>query len=215
MAHQSTNRVVIADDDALVRHALVSLIGTIPEIEIVGEAFDGASAYAILDQTDATTLLMDVRMPNVNGIAALPRIRARFPNLRIVMMTAYGADRLIAHAMQAGADSVIRKAATRLELVDAVMGWTTNHFLDGGAKFPKSGLGAQASPREQEVGRRVATGHTNEQIADDLQLSVNTVKTYVSRLFVKHGVSNRVQLANLLNGMPVQRDLVKSNGAEL
>lgn len=209
MASEPLTRVVVVDDDSLVRLALRSVLSNVPNLEIVGEASDGGSAFQVLLTAPADVLLMDVRMPSVNGIAALPRIRSQFPALRIILMTAFGAERLAAHAKLAGANGVLRKSASRLEFVDAITGRV---LRESDSQPPKSGLGANASPREQEVGRRVAIGQTNEQISEALGLSVNTIKTYVSRLFVKYGVSNRVQLANLLNGMPIGQRAQSNEG---
>jgi two-component system response regulator EvgA len=197
-------RLLIADDDPLVRTGLRMLLKR-EEVEIVGETGDGAGVLRLLENVPADVVLMDVQMPRVNGIAAIPPIRARFPDLRIVLMTTFQADRFVEHARTAGADALIRKSVSVPELVHALRGEKSP-----APRAPRT-LPAM-SPRERDVGMRIARGNSNDQIANDLGVSVNTVKTYVSRLFGKFGVANRVQLANTLNGVRLERSTLREPG---
>lgn len=190
-------RLLIADDDALVRAGLRALLQR-EEVDIVGEATDGLTVLRLLETVPADVVLMDVQMPRLNGIAAIPSIRARVPGVRIVLMTTFQADRFAEHAKTAGADALVRKSIPIPDLMRAIVG---DERMT--PRVPRSL--PSMSPRERDVGARIARGNSNDQIARDLGVSVNTVKTYVSRLFGKFGVSNRVQLANTLNGVRLGR----------
>ena len=199
-----TVRLIIADDDPLVRTGLRSLLRQ-DGLEIVAEASDGAGVLRLLDAVRADVILMDVQMPRLNGVAAIAPVRARLPDARIVLMTTFDADRFAVHAKTAGADAFVRKSAPLAELLAAIYGKAVQET--------RGRLSAtRLSPRERDVGIRIAGGSSNEQIATELGVSINTVKTYVSRLFGKFGVANRVQLANALNGLRGGRDSTRSLG---
>lgn len=199
-----TLRLLIADDDPLVRTGLRSLLRQ-DGLEIVAEAPDGAAVLRLLDAIRVDVLLMDVQMPRLNGVAAIAPVRARLPEARIVLMTTFDADRFAVHAKAAGADAFVRKSAPVAELLAAIYGRAVTET--------RGRVGAaRLSPRERDVGLRIASGSSNEQIASELGVSINTVKTYVSRLFSKFGVGNRVQLANALNGLRGGRDSGGSSG---
>lgn len=195
-------RLAIIDDDPLVVIGLRTLLERAHNIEIVGCANDGSGALAVIAQTEADTLLMDIQMPGTSGFSAMVTVRNHYPQLRIVLMTAHAPQRFEPHAIALGADAFVRKTAPIQEFVDAVRGWSPPQRDQNHARnHPLPPL----STRETEVGRKIARGQTNEEIAQDLGVSINTVKTYSSRLFTKLHVSNRVQLANLLNGTPIDR----------
>lgn len=186
-------RLIVVDDDPLARAGLRALLQR-EELEIVAEAADGAGLLRLLDVVRVDVVLMDVQMPRLSGVAAIAPVRARQPGLRVVLMTSFDSGRFAEHARVAGADAFVRKSASISELLSAIHGQTV------APTRPRPGL-AKLSPRERDVGTRIAGGRSNEEIATELGVSVNTVKTYVSRLFGKFGVSNRVQLANELNGV--------------
>lgn len=186
-----TMRVIIADDDPLVRAGLRTLLRG-EDVDVVGEAPDGTAVLRVIEAVSADVVLMDIQMPRTNGIAAIPAIRARRPGMRIVLMTTFDAERFAEHARVAGADAFVRKTSSVRDFLEALGGDV------GPETRPQRGFAA-LSPRERDVGMRIAGGSSNDQIAEALGVSVNTVKTYVSRIFSKLGVSNRVQLANALN----------------
>ncbi|WP_395640187.1 response regulator [Pseudolysinimonas sp.] len=188
-----TTRLIIADDDPLVRTGLRSLLRH-DSLEIVAEASDGAAVLRLLEVVRADVVLMDVQMPRLSGVAAIAPVRARLPDARIILMTTFDADRFAVHAKAAGADAFVRKSAPATEILAAIYGRTVREARG----HPGA---ARLSPRERDVGIRIAGGCSNEEIAVELGVSINTIKTYVSRLFAKFGVSNRVQLANAFNGL--------------
>ncbi|WP_246171787.1 response regulator [Microbacterium oryzae] len=217
-------RVVIVDDDAYVRAGLTLLLGTDPGIVVVGEAADGLSAAAAIETTDPDVVLMDIRMPRCDGIAATRRELDRDPDLAIIILTTFDADDLVVQALQAGARGFLLKDTPPDELVRAVhaaaRGGSTLtpsvwqrivHLAAGGAR-PASTADASAlsalTRREREVAAAVARGMSNADIAAELFLSLATVKTHVGRVLQKLGVDNRVQAAVLL------KDLAGSGSAE-
>lgn len=202
MIEKGPTRLVIVDDDPLVLLGLSMLLEHAPGIELVGSANDGSGVIAVVADSKATALLMDIQMPGTSGFSIMAALRNRFPDLRIVLMTAHAPSRFEPHALALGADAFIRKTASAQEFVDSIRGWSRD--LSHQAQLRGRSL-ARLSARETEVGRKIALGRTNDEIAYELGVSVNTVKTYTSRLFAKLHVTNRVQLANLLNGIPVER----------
>ncbi|TXK18996.1 response regulator transcription factor [Homoserinibacter sp. GY 40078] len=189
-----TKRILIIDDDPLVRLALQGLLSRVPGVSVVGEAADGGSAIRVLRSQEVDIVLLDIQLQQLSGFAVAPAIRGQFPNVRIVMMTTFSPDRFEAHAAATGADGFFRKSAHAQEIIAAVLGTERR-------AAPARSMGPRISPRERDVGEMIAQGRSNEQIAAALGVSVNTVKTYVSRLFVKFGVVNRVQLSNAVNGV--------------
>jgi DNA-binding NarL/FixJ family response regulator len=186
-------RLLLVDDDPLARHGLRAVL-SLSGVQIVGEARDGRSALRVLSGTAVDTVLMDVRMPGMNGIAAIRAIREATPSVRIVLMTSFKPEAFAEHAKVLGADGFVSKSASLPHLIAVLFG-------DREGSVSRRLSETRLSRREQDVATRIAHGETNEQIAQELVVSINTVKTYVSRLFTKFGVTNRVQLANALNGV--------------
>lgn len=207
-------RVVIVDDDRYVRAGLTLLLGTDPGIAVVGEADDGLSAGAAIAASEPHVVLMDIRMPRCDGIAATKRELERDPDLAIIILTTFDADDLVVQALQAGARGFLLKDTSPAELVRAVhaaaRGGSTltpsvwQRIVQLAAREPRptsTADGAMLSaltPREREVAAAVARGRSNADIAAELFLSLATVKTHVGRVLQKLGVDNRVQAAVLL-----------------
>jgi DNA-binding NarL/FixJ family response regulator len=187
--------VLVVDDDALVRAGLRLALRSVSGIRIVAEASSGNGAISALEQTPVDVVLMDVHMKSTNGIAATQVMRVRHPRIRIVLMSAFADEEFVVHARNVGADAFVPKEAALGEFAKAILG-SRQRTLDGARD---AGGSVSLSPQEHAVADRVAQGRSNEQIAAELNLSVNTVKTYASRIFTKVGVKNRVQLANLVN----------------
>ena len=201
--------VLVADDQELVRAGFVSLLARSTGIEVVGEAVDGADAVRQVTSLRPDVVLMDIRMPVLNGIEAITRIRAdrQSASTRIIVLTTFGLDEYVYGAFRAGADAFLLKDAETDELLrcidlvtqgDAFMSPSvTRTLLDDYASRP-SALPIKRPPaltaRERDVLHGVCAGLTNRQIADDLHLGTATVKSYVSRLLEKFVVATRVGL---------------------
>jgi DNA-binding NarL/FixJ family response regulator len=185
--------LLIVDDDALVRTGLRLALRSVPGLRIVTEASSGNMALSAMTHTRIDVVLMDVHMKNTNGIAATQVMRARYPGVRIVLISAFADEEFAVHARNVGADAFVPKEAELGEFVRAILGATAP------TEAPNAASGVSLSPQEFAVADRMAQGRSNEQIAADLNLSINTVKTYGSRIFSKVGVKNRVQLANRIN----------------
>ena len=201
--------VVVADDQSAVREGLVLLLGTLPGIVVAGEAADGEAAAELVAAVHPQVVLMDLNMPGCDGVAATGRITAEHPDTRIVVLTTYADDESIIGALQAGALGYLTKDATRAEIGRAVIAAAAGQavldpgvqkrLLSAAARAPDAGPaaampgGADLTPREAEVLRLIAAGHTNREIARGLFVTEATVKTHVNRIFAKTGAKDRVQ----------------------
>lgn len=201
--------VIVADDQELVRSGLVSLLHVEPDIEIIGQASDGREAVRLVHRLVPDVVLMDIRMPVLNGIEAIEQIRSdpSRDTTRIVVLTTFGLDDYVYGAFRAGADGFLLKDTRPSELVrcvrlvaqgDAMMSPSvTRTLLDDYLRRPSS-LPQRNAPdltdRELDVLRGVCDGLSNRQIAERIYIGTATVKTYVSRLLDKFGVPTRVGL---------------------
>jgi len=198
-------RVVVADDQQLVRTGLRMILNAEPDIEVVGEAADGRSAIAVCAELTPDVVLMDVRMPEVDGIEATHAVTAAGERPRVLMLTTFDLDEVVYDALRAGASGFLLKDAPEERLTTAI-----RVVAEGGSLFAPSVTtrlieefarrAPQARPdltgltdREREVLALVARGLSNAEIARQLYLSENTVKTHVGRLLTKLGVRDRVQ----------------------
>ncbi|MET0162605.1 MAG: response regulator transcription factor [Microbacteriaceae bacterium] len=207
----SAVRVVVVDDDALVRSGLGLLLGTDPGIVVVGEAGDGIEAQHVVDRERPDVVLMDIRMPRRDGLAATASILAAHPGLAILILTTFDADDDVLRALAAGARGFLLKDASPEELVRAVRAAAEGRstlapsVLDRVVQLavaqrrapdPAQVAAIDAlTPREREVAEAVARGASNADIAAALFLSIPTVKTHVGRVMAKLGVDSRVQVA--------------------
>jgi DNA-binding NarL/FixJ family response regulator len=202
-------RLVLADDQELVRSGLRLLLELEPDMAVVAEADDGASAVTEVLRTRPDVVLMDVRMPRVDGLEATRRIVASAPSTRVLVLTTFSADRLVYDALAAGASGFLLKDSSREHLVQGIRTVAEGHALLDPAitrrlveRFvrapppPTSGLPealAALSVREIDVLRLVARGRSNAEIAAVLFLGETTVKTYLGRLQTKLGLRDRLQ----------------------
>jgi DNA-binding NarL/FixJ family response regulator len=209
-------RVLLVDDDALVRSGLRMMLAGAEQIDVVGEVDDGRGVLAAVDVNHPHVVLMDIRMPQLDGIAATRLLRAQPQPPQVLVLTTFDADELVVRALRAGAAGFLLKDTPPAEIVRAI---ELVHAGDGTlsppvarrlialvAGDPDTGERHEAarermaalSAREREVALAVGRGLANAEIAAELYMSVATVKAHVSRLLTKLGVENRVQIALLV-----------------
>lgn len=189
--------LIIADDHPVVRTGLRGMLAGQPDFEIVGEAATGAEAVALTGQLQPDVVLMDLRMPEMDGVTAIARISERYPETNVLVLTTYDTDADILPAIEAGATGYLLKDAPREELFravraaargESVLAPTVASRLMGRMRAP----GEEAlSAREIEVLELVAEGASNKEIARQLHISKATVKTHLVHIFDKLGVSDR------------------------
>jgi DNA-binding NarL/FixJ family response regulator len=203
-----TIRVLIADDQALVRSGFRMIIEARDDLEVVGEAGDGAEAVRLAAETAPDVVLMDVRMPGTDGVTATQRLTAAGPAPRVIILTTYDLDETLYAALRAGASGFLLKDVRPAELVEAIRvvargeallaPTATRRLLDrfvATDTTPPAPIGAlaQLTEREREVLGRLARGAANAEIAAQLVVTEATVKTHVSAILRKLGVRDRVQ----------------------
>ncbi|MEV7289242.1 response regulator transcription factor [Streptomyces sp. NPDC093252] len=208
-------RLVLVDDDPLVRAGLALMLGGAEDIEIVGEAADGAEVDALVERVRPDVVLMDIRMPAVDGLTATAQLRGRRDAPQVVVLTTFHADEQVLRALRAGAAGFVLKDTPPAEILDAVRRVAagdpvlspavTRQLMERAAGTPGGddrrtrarGRIAALNDREREVAVAVGRGLSNAEIAGELYMSVATVKTHVSRVLAKLGLNNRVQIALL------------------
>ncbi|MEO7123238.1 MAG: response regulator transcription factor [Lacisediminihabitans sp.] len=192
-------RVLVADDHPIVRSGIVGLLGTAADVEVVGEASTGLEAVELALQLTPDLVLMDLRMPGLDGDAATAQILATHPDIRVVILTTYESDDSILTAIEAGASGYLLKAAPQDELLAGIRSVARGEvalapriaaLLVGRMQRPAA---PTLSPRETEVLGLVAQGQSNPVIAKSLFLSEATVKTHLLHVFEKLGVNDRTR----------------------
>jgi len=202
--------VLICDDQAIIRDGLALLLNLEPDIVVVGLAHDGAEALELAAQQQPDLILMDLKMPGMNGIEATRQMRARFPMIKVLVLTTYDDDEWVFDAVRAGADGYMLKDMPRDEVIKAVRGTVEGKtFVDpnvagkllgqvaGSQHRPASQITAILTGREVEVLRLLGQGCTNAEIAARLHLSEGTVRNHLSTIFAKLNVTDRTQAALL------------------
>ncbi|MEO0377131.1 MAG: response regulator transcription factor [Cyanobacteria bacterium P01_A01_bin.17] len=189
-------RVLVVEDHSVVRQGIVSILSQEDDITVIAEAQDGLEAVELHAAQQPDLTLMDLRMPNLDGVDAIAKIRAQTPNANIIILTTYDTDEDIYRGLHAGARGYILKDTTARELINAI------HTVHGGQRYipPKVALkladridGAALTDRELEVLQFLSKGNSNQDIADHLSISEGTVKFHVNNIFSKLGVSDRTQ----------------------
>jgi DNA-binding NarL/FixJ family response regulator len=210
-------RVLLVDDDALVRAGLKMMLAGAPRIEIVGEAEDGRGVLPAVDLHHPDVVLMDIRMPHLDGVAATRLLRTQPRPPSVLVLTTFDADELVMRALQAGAAGFLLKDSAHADIVRAI---EAVHAGDGtlspaiarrlialvagdhGAAARQEQARqrlASLTAREREVALAVGQGRSNSEIASQLHMSLATVKAHVSQLLTKLNVPNRVQVALLVH----------------
>jgi DNA-binding NarL/FixJ family response regulator len=208
-------RVLVVDDQRVVREGLATIVGSLPGVEVVGLAGDGGEAIQLAAQHEPDVVLMDLRMPETDGIQATTAIRSHHPTTQVVVLTTYADDASIVEALSAGATGYLTKDATRDDIRRALEAAVEGQgVLDptvqarlleaarAGVQAERQRAGPPRAPwpdgltdREAQVLALIAEGHSNGQIARQLYVSEATVKTHVNRILAKTGTRDRTQAA--------------------
>ena len=208
-------RVALVDDQALVRSGFRMMVEAEPDIEVVGEANDGLEALEMMHNVPVDVLLMDVRMPGIDGIETTKRIMDAGYPVKIIILTTFDLDEYVYQALRAGASGFLLKDARATEMVDAIRAVdsgdaimapsTTKRLLSNLVSGPDPGHRDRRldllTEREVDVLKEIARGASNTEIADNLHLAEGTVKTHISRLLAKLHARDRVHLVLLAYDM--------------
>jgi len=196
----NTIRILAVDDHPLLREGVAAVIDSQPDMALVAQASSGLEAIERFREHRPDVVLMDVRMPDMDGIAAMTRIRAEFPDARVIVLTTYPGDVQAVRAIKAGAMGYLLKGMLRLELVEAI-----RTVAAGGRRIPGEVAAALAehvggetlTPREVEVLRLVATGSSNKRVSVQLDLSEETVKAHMRSILAKLSANDRTHAVTI------------------
>ena len=208
---ESLIRVLICDDQWIVCEGLEAILTTDPDIEVVASVQDAVDALEQISRTEPDVVLMDLKMPGMNGIQATHEIRTRYPKVKVLVLTTYSADEWVLDAVRSGAAGYLLKGTPREELIQAVKGTAAGHtHIDpsiAGALVTEvvqqsvspaaTSIADLLSEREMDVLRLLARGLSNAEISNRLYLSQGTVRNYVSSILSKLQVADRTQAAVL------------------
>lgn len=201
-------RVLICDDQLVICDGLELILATDPELEVVGAVQDGAQAVEDVGRLQPDVVLMDLKMPGMNGIQATRLIHQQYPQVKVLVLTTFGDDEWVFDAIRSGASGYLLKGTPRAELIRAVIGTAagTTHVdpnvagklfaqLASTPAQHETTMVSDLSEREQEVLKLLAQGLTNAEISERLFLTKGTVRNYVSAILEKLGVEDRTQAA--------------------
>ena len=189
-------RILIADDHYIVRMGLIALMNTEPDLEVVAEAADGAQALELFRKHNPDLALLDMRMPVKNGIETTKEIRSRFPDARVLILTAFDGDEELHNALQAGAQGYVLKSSTGEKLIPAVRAvaagqrWIPQEVAD---RLTARNQFEELTPREVQVLQQLARGLANKEIADVLRITEYTVKDHLKSILAKLRVTDRTE----------------------
>jgi DNA-binding NarL/FixJ family response regulator len=204
-------RVLLVDDQAIIRQGLKSLLETKPDIQVVGDADNGQTALIQVEQLQPDVVLMDIRMPVMDGVTAIQRISQRFPAVKVLVLTTFDDDEYVLQAMRCGAKGYLLKDTLSEELAQAIRSTNKGYTHMGPGLFEKT-LSAPAisqpklppelaelTPREREVLQLIAIGASNREIAETLFISERTVKNHMTSILNRLNLRDRTQAALLAN----------------
>lgn len=216
----TTTRVLLVDDHAVLRDGLAALLNATPNLRVVADAGDGVEALAALERTPVDVAVVDVSMPKMNGIEFTERVRSRWPDLQVVMLSANGSPEFVHRALRAGAIAYVVKESRSHELLEAIAAAGArqrylspvlrenliDHMLGQNTPSPVERLSA----RERQVLQYLVEGHTSRAIGEQLSLSPKSVETYRRRLMEKLGIRDIPQLVRFaieqgISGMTYNR----------
>jgi len=199
-------KVLIADDHAIVRTGLRALLNSEPSMELVGEATGGYEAIELAGKSNADILVLDISMPDLDGISVANKIKSQFPDLRILILTVHEDEALLREAIRVGAAGYILKRAAETELISAIRAIIGGDLyvdpsmvrvLLGDEIKPAATLAKPVEPlthREKEILKLIVQGYTNRQIGEELNISTRTVEGHRANLVAKLGLHSRVEL---------------------
>lgn len=199
-------RIIIADDHTIVRSGIRLLLENEPDIEVVGEALDGAQAVELVSRLQPDVVLMDVTMPVMDGLEATCRIKADFPHVQVLILTMHRSEEYFFEMLKAGASGYLLKAADTSDLVKAIRvvhrgdaflypSMAKKLLQEYVSQVPAGDSSSlRLSPREKEILRLIGEGYSNKEIAEKLVVSSSTVHTHISNLMCKLGLDNRHEI---------------------
>ncbi len=194
--------VLVVDDHPLFRDGLISLLGTVADIDVVGSAGDGAEAVALARSLRPHVVLMDLNLPGLPGLEATRRMLADHPACRVLVLTMQADQASVTSALRVGASGYLLKEAGQQEVLAAIRTVAAGGTVLGrGAAADRSRLPVDLTPREAEVLALVARGASNAEIARELDLSLKTVQNHVTNVLTKLRVRDRTQAALLMRGL--------------
>jgi NarL family two-component system response regulator LiaR len=199
-------KVLLAEDHKIVREGTRQLLGQSPDMDVIGEASDGVEAVQLAADFHPDVIVMDVRLPRLNGIEATRTITTRFPGIRVLILSAYDDDSYVFPLLEAGASGYLLKTASGMELAEAIRQVHAGqkalapritakivNRLGGRGSFRGTGMTVGLTDREMEVLRAAALGRPNKSIANALAISPRTVQVHLRNIFAKLGVDSRSQ----------------------
>jgi DNA-binding NarL/FixJ family response regulator len=193
-------RLLCVDDHPIVRDGIVRLIATQPDMKLIAEASDGQEAVEQFRKHQPDVTLMDLQMPNMNGIDAIGAIRGEFPEARIIVLTTYEGDVQVIRALKAGAQAYLLKGSLRKELLDtirAVQAGQKRLSPEAAAAVAEHATDSALSPKEISVLTLIAGGNANKEIAAQLSVSEESVKSYVRSILSKLGANDRTHAVTI------------------
>jgi DNA-binding NarL/FixJ family response regulator len=200
-------RILVADDHFVVRMGLTALVNTEPDLEVCGEAVDGAQAVSAFDKHKPDLVLMDLRMPVKDGVWATAEIKAKHPNARVLMLTTFDGDTDIHRAIEAGAQGYVLKNSTGDKLIPALRAvaagqrWIPKEIA---TRLASRNLFEDLTPRELQVLEQMAKGLANKEIADVLKITGHTVKDHLKSILGKLHVADRTEAVTVA----IQRGII-------
>jgi DNA-binding NarL/FixJ family response regulator len=196
----TTIRVLAADDHALLRHGIASLVNAQPDMELIAQAASGREALKQFRQHLPDVTLMDLQMPDMNGIEAMIGIRSEFPDARIIVLTTYAGDVQVIRALRAGARGYLLKGSVHTDLVEtirAVHSGKKRVLAEIAAELAEHAGDDELTARELDVLRLIARGNANKEIAAQLSLAEETVKSHVTRILNKLRANDRTHAVTI------------------